>query len=179
MLIMAVFIICFIYSIGLKMRLSKDASILPLILNALPIIILLAFMEEVIFRAYPLVILKNGPGNIPAVVITSILFGLYHVVFGWGMTGFLSTGIWGLAFGTLAIYSNGISMPTGFHAAGNFIQMALGSSGSSYNITEIVYKDGSPVKNYSDNQATIIATLILFLFILLCMKWLLPKKNDQ
>jgi len=99
-------------------------------------------MEEIIFRSYPLIILKNKTGAMTALMITSILFGLYHVVFGWGIQGFFSTSIWGLAFGLLAIYSNGISMPTGFHAAGNLVQSAMGMTGASYGIWNVVSING-------------------------------------
>jgi len=135
-------------------------------------------MEEIAFRAYPLITLKNEVGAIAALVITSILFGLYHIVFGWGIAGFFSTSIWGLLFGFLAIYSNGISMPTGFHSAGNLVESALGVTGSSYGIWNIVSKNGQPIFNFSKSQTLIIiAQFILLTLIILCIKWVLRNKN--
>lgn len=175
--IMSVFILCFVYSVGFKIQLNKNANILFLLLNALPIIILLAFMEEAIFRGYPFIVVKNELGIVAAILITSVLFGFYHLVFGWGITGFITTSIWGLAFGSLAIFSKGISMPSGFHSSGNLIQLALGTTGSSYSIMNMIDKNGQPVKNLTNNQPVMIAHLILLLFIILSMKWLLKNKN--
>jgi len=175
---MSLYILCFVYSLGLKIQPNKNANLLFLLLNVLPTIILLAFMEEIIFRTYPLIILKNKIGQFTALITTSILFGLYHLAFGWGITGFISTSIWGLAFGLLAIYSNGISMSTGFHASGNLVQLALGTTGSSYSIWNTAYKNGQQVKNFPASELTIIvAQLILLLFILLFMKWVFKKTN--
>jgi len=175
---MSLYILCFVYSLGLKIQPNKNVNLLFLLLNALPTIILLAFMEEIIFRTYPLIILKNKIGQFTALITTSILFGLYHLAFGWGITGFISTSIWGLAFGLLAIYSNGISMSTGFHASGNLVQLALGTTGSSYSIWNTAYKNGQQVKNFPASESTIIvAQLILLLFILLFMKWVFKKTN--
>ena len=113
--IMSLYVLCLLYSLGLRIQPNSNISFLFLLLNVLPIIIMLAFMEEVIFRAYPLVIIKNKLGQTASLVITSLLFGFYHLFFGWGIAGFISTSTWGLAFGLLAILSKGISMPTGFY----------------------------------------------------------------
>ena len=135
-------------------------------------------MEEIIFRAYPLITLKNKVGQFMALIITSILFGLYHLLFGWGITGFISTSIWGLAFGLLAIYSNGISMPTGFHSAGNLMQLALGTTGSSFSLWNTVYKSGQQIKDFPNNGFTvIIAPLILLILIIPFMKCVFRKTN--
>lgn len=75
----------------------------------------LAFLEEVGFRAYPLQILKNKVGIRLSIVITSILFALYHIVNGWTISSsFFGPGVWGLLFSIAAIYSKGIALPTVF-----------------------------------------------------------------
>lgn len=176
--ITSLFMLSIIYASGLKIQLIKNVSFLFLLVIALPTIALLAFMEEIVFRSYPFIILKNTAGTLPALIITSILFGAYHVVFGWGITGFFSTSIWGLAFGLTAVYSNGISMSTGFHFAGNLVQSALGLTGSSYGIWNIASKNGQHVNNFQNIQTTmIIAQLILLAVIVVCLKLVLKDKN--
>lgn len=88
-------------------------------------------MEEVAFRGYPFITSKNMFGTLTAMIITSILFGLYHTAFGWGIVGFCSTTIWGFLFSNIVIYSNGISMSTGFHSGINLAQFIFGLTGNS------------------------------------------------
>ena len=57
---MSLYVLCLLYSLGLRIQPNSNISFLFLLLNVLPIIIMLAFMEEVIFRAYPLVIIKTN-----------------------------------------------------------------------------------------------------------------------
>ncbi|HNP24944.1 MAG TPA: type II CAAX endopeptidase family protein [Panacibacter sp.] len=176
--IMSLYVLCLLYSLGLRIQPNSNISFLFLLLNVLPIIIMLAFMEEVIFRAYPLVIIKNKLGQTASLVITSLLFGFYHLFFGWGIAGFISTSTWGLAFGLLAILSKGISMPTGFHAAGNFAQLILGTTGNTYSIWHIADKNGLQIKNFvASATATIIAELVLLALIILWMRLTLRKTN--
>lgn len=173
-LTMTVLILSIVYASGLSIQPTKSGSILFVLFSALPIIILLAVMEELTFRGYPMITLKNGVGAMPALIITSVLFGLYHVVFGWGIQGFFSTSIWGLAFGLLAIYSKGISMPTGFHAAGNLVQSAFGSS---FGIWEVVSINGQQPKDFPNSRATIIYLLILLIIIIFCIRLVFKREN--
>ena len=178
-LVMGAYIVCIIYSLGLEIRGNNSASIPYLLVNALPTIILLAWMEEVVFRSYPLVILNQGAGRLAALLITSALFGLYHLVFGWGIAGFFSTAIWGLGFGLLALYSKGISMPTGFHAAGNFMQLALGTSGSAFSIWHITYSTGEPVRNFATGLSTTIISQLVLLTLVLIVAWVIFRITDR
>lgn len=87
----------------------------------------LAFMEELAFRGYPLVILQEKAGPRTAILITSLLFALYHIANGWAVSiSFLGPGIWGLVFGAAAVYSKGIALPTGIHYAANLVQSSIG-----------------------------------------------------
>ncbi len=133
-LFVSLLIIFAAYISDFNIQQNKNGNLLFIFLTALPTIILLAFMEEVAFRSYPLITTKNEFGTLTAMIITSILFGLYHVVFGWGIIGFCSTTIWGFLFSILAIYSNGISMPTGFHSAINLTQLVFGLTGNSFSL---------------------------------------------
>ena len=164
------------YISGDAIRQNKNGSVLYILFPILPTIIVLAFMEEVAFRSYPLVVLKNKAGVLPALIVTSILFGLYHVVFGWGITGFISTTIWGLLFASLAIYSNGISMPVGFHAAINLAQLTFGLTGDSSSLWRVVNMNGSSIETFLKNEqiTLIIAPLIL---LACCTKVILRNKN--
>ena len=90
----------------------------------------LAFMEELAFRAYPLVVLRREIGVWPSLLVSTILFSLYHIASGWSIPlSFLGPGIWGLVFGLVALRSGGIAMSTGLHYATNVVQAAIGMSG--------------------------------------------------
>ncbi|HEY1871025.1 MAG TPA: CPBP family intramembrane glutamic endopeptidase [Chitinophagaceae bacterium] len=151
------------YISGFAIQQNDKGSVLYILFPVLPTIIVLAFMEEVAFRGYPLIVVKNSVGVAPALIVTSILFGLYHVVFGWGTTGFISTTIWGLLFATLAIYSNGISMPVGFHSAINLAQLTFGLTGDPSSLWKVVTINRSPSETFLKHEqiALIIAPLVL------------------
>lgn len=88
-----------------------------------------AFMEELIFRSFILTKLYKTYNIWTAQIIIAILFALYHVV---GVNGqslssaFIGPGIWSFIFVALALRSNGISMPTGFHYGLNLMLAAIG-----------------------------------------------------
>jgi len=66
-----------------------------------------------------------------SLVITSVLFALYHVAGGWSMqAAFLGPAIFGLA----AIISRGIAMATGMHYAVNLTTTAFGNSNNNVSI---------------------------------------------
>jgi uncharacterized protein len=102
-----------VYFSGLKIELNRDCNILHFFFWTLALIPL-AFMEEIGFRAYPLVLLKDKAGLRTSILVTSILFGLYHLANGWTFSNsFLGAGVWGIFYGTAAIHSKGIAFPTG------------------------------------------------------------------
>lgn len=166
------------YISGFTVQQNEEGRVLYLFFPTLPTIVVLAFMEEVAFRSYPLITLKNSAGVLPALIVTSILFGLYHVVFGWGFTGFISTTIWGLLFAVLAVYSNGISMPVGFHSAINLAQLTFGLTGNSSSLWSVMNKNGSSTETFLKNEQMIliIAPLIL---VACCIPLLLNKNYRQ
>lgn len=89
----------------------------------------LAFLEEVAFRAYPLLTLRQRLGVWPTLLVSSTLFALYHVANGWSLSlSFVGPGVWGLVYGLAALYAKGIAMPTGIHYAANLAQAAVGMS---------------------------------------------------
>jgi membrane protease YdiL (CAAX protease family) len=88
-----------------------------------------AFMEEIIFRSYPLLKLSRALGLRLTQLIISIAFALYHIPLGWSiLTAFLGPGIWALIFGIAAIRSKGIALPTGIHVGLNLVLSILGMS---------------------------------------------------
>ncbi len=96
-------------------------------------IIPLALMEEVAFRAYPLISLQKKFGIRASQFILAIAFALYHIVQGWSIQiAFLGPGIWAFVFGLGAFWSKGIAVPTGIHVALNVIQPLIGMKSGTY-----------------------------------------------
>jgi len=176
--IMGFMALCVILFSRFKIEINKNSDILSFFLWTLPFIPL-AFMEEMAFRAYPLRIIQDKSGVRIAIIITSILFALYHIVNGWTVIdAFLGTGSWGIIYGVAAVYSNGISMPTGLHYAANLTTAAVGITDTSLNIWTITQKDGSTLENYQGGQSiTLILQICFFIFAVICMEWVLRKKK--
>jgi membrane protease YdiL (CAAX protease family) len=62
-----------------------------------------------------------------AQIVIALLFALYHVAGGQSVaSSFIGPGIWSFVFGTAALLSKGIAMPTGIHFAANLLQAAFG-----------------------------------------------------
>lgn len=160
-----------------KIEINSQSNIAHFLLWTLPLMPL-AFMEELAFRAYPLQLLKSKTSVRSAIFITSILFAFYHVANGWTMqNSFLGAGVWGMMYGLAAIYSNGISMPTGMHYAANLTTSAFGIFESSSNIWILKSKDGLTLKNYQSSQlTTLIPQISLLLFAVICIEWYVRKK---
>ena len=163
---------------GFKIETNAKSSFANFILWTLPLIPL-AFMEEVGFRGYPLSILKNNFGIRNTIIITSLLFACYHIANGWTFqNSFLGAGVWGIIFGLAAIYSNGISMPTGLHYGVNLITAAFGISDKSFNIFILKQKGGQSLENYQSSQlATLIPQISIFIIAIILMELYLRKKN--
>lgn len=104
-----------------------NASISRFILMSMSLLPL-AFMEELAFRSYPFFKLNKAFGVWTAQVAIAILFALYHYVGGWSLiASFIGPGVWSFAFGLLALRSNGIALPTGFHFGLNLALAAIGN----------------------------------------------------
>lgn len=161
-----------------KIEVNNNSSIFNFLFCTLPLIPL-AFMEEVCFRAYPLIILKDKTGIRNSILITSILFALYHIANGWTIqNSFLGAGVWGIIFGIAAIYSNGISMPTGIHYAANLTTSAFGISNTSFNVWVLKQNNGATLENYQSSElTTLIPQISVLLLAVICMEWYLRQKN--
>lgn len=94
------------------------------------------FTEELIFRGTLLFILIHKIGHKKSVLISAVLFGVYHW-FSYGAFGniqvmffvFIITGFMGYAFAFAASKTKSIMLPFGIHLGWNFVQNTLFSKG--------------------------------------------------
>jgi len=166
-----------IFMADFKIEFNPNSNLLYFLYATLPLIPL-AFMEELGFRGYPLVLLQEKSGSRKAIIITSVLFALYHIANGWPIQGaFLGAGVWGIIYGLAAVYSRGLAMPTGIHYAANLIQAVFGLSNDSYNLLILKQQDGTSLENYqSSTMETVLPQISLLIFGVICMKWFLGRK---
>lgn len=162
---------------GFKIVLNTENSFSKFFLGAIPIL-LLAYMEEIAFRGYPLYLLKDKLGARSNLLFTSLLFSLYHIANGWAIQdAFLGPGSWGLIFGLAALYTNGIAMPTGIHFAVNLTTSAFGVSGNSFNIWILRQKNGASLIDYKSSAlATLIPQICVLVLAIILMEIYVRKK---
>lgn len=94
------------------------------------------FTEELIFRGALLFILIHKIGHKKSVLISAVLFGVYHW-FSYGAFGniqvmffvFIITGFMGYVFAFAASKTKSIMLPFGIHLGWNFVQNTLFSKG--------------------------------------------------
>jgi membrane protease YdiL (CAAX protease family) len=107
---------------GLQASLPVLASLLVALLLLLP--------EELLFRGYAFQRLIQAVGVWPGVLISAILFGLYHLAGSgmWGIGAFYRAAmpaLGGVVFGWLAVRTRGLALPIGLHLGGNWVQAAV------------------------------------------------------
>ncbi len=107
----------------LEITASPDRKILNVLGASFVVLFALALMEELAFRSYPLFRLRQAWGIRPAIYISSIAFAFYH---GLAFESLLGPGVWGLFYGWMAVSTNSIALPTGFHVGLNWLQALLG-----------------------------------------------------
>jgi uncharacterized protein len=156
---------------------NPNSNLLNFLVMTLPLLPL-AFMEELGFRAYPLEILKDKTGVRLSIIITSLLFALYHIANGWTIAGsFLGPGVWGLVFGLAAVYSRGIALPTGLHYAANLTISAFGGSGNTVSLWTVQQSVNAPAKQGGIDWITILPALALLVLAIACIELYLRRKN--
>jgi membrane protease YdiL (CAAX protease family) len=102
-------------SSGIGLFLASNLALLPM-----------AMMEEIGFRGYPLVVLQKHLGIRTAMILTSLLFAVYHIANGWSIaSSFYGPAIWGMLFALSAVRTGGIAMATGIHFAANLCTSAF------------------------------------------------------
>jgi membrane protease YdiL (CAAX protease family) len=108
---------------GLAVESKPDPSYVNAIGFSMLVLLVLALMEEVVFRSYPLVRLFDSFGVRTSIYCTSVFFALYH---GLDPANLLGPGVWGILFGLAAIASRGIALPLGIHFGLNWMQSLFG-----------------------------------------------------
>jgi uncharacterized protein len=176
LLLMGLLVTGVMYFSHVEIEVNPKSNLLNFLLMTLPLLPL-AFMEELGFRAYPLEILKDRIGIRPSIIITSILFALYHIANGWSVaSSFYGPAVWGLIFGLAAVYSKGIAMPTGIHYAANLTTSAFGAT---TNIVSIwtVKQTQAPTTNYQAiDWSIILPSGALLVLAVVCMEFYLSRK---
>ncbi|HVW97454.1 MAG TPA: type II CAAX endopeptidase family protein [Mucilaginibacter sp.] len=105
-----------------------SVEILLQVLSLLP----LALMEEIAFRSYPQQELDRQYGIWVSQIVMALVFGLYHILYGWDpLTAFSGPFVWAFLFGLAAIVSQGIALPMGVHFSLNAGQLIVGLNGVS------------------------------------------------
>lgn len=105
-------------------------SILSTAVPGLAIALFLMLPEELVFRGYAFRRAAEIVSPRTALVISSLLFGLYHVIGSgmWGMGAFFTFSmpvLGGLLFGFAAQRTGGLALPIGLHLGGNWIQASV------------------------------------------------------
>ena len=165
------------YFTNVGIKLNQNSNIWYFLVGTTPLIPL-AFMEELGFRAYPLQILKDKTSIRLSIVITSILFALYHIVNGWTIaSSFLGPAVWGLIFGIAAIYSKGIAMPTGIHYAANLTTSAFGAKDNPTSIWTITPTDTVTTTFHGMDLTIILPSIAILVLGMLTMEVYLRRKS--
>lgn len=160
------------------LRLNSAVSIGDFILTVLPLLPL-AFMEELGFRSYPVEFMRGRVDFRIILLLTSVLFALYHIVSGWPVAvAFYGPGIWGLIYGLAALKGKGIAMSTGLHFACNLTTTALGSSGSTVGIWIIeTAADRQPL--VSGIWLNLLPAGALFVIAIVLIEWYRKGKTNE
>ena len=125
-------------------------------LASLLVIIPFAYLEELAFRSYTLLKLDKAYGLFWAQFLIAISFALYHVAGGWSwQVAFLGPGAWAFVFGLAAIMSRGIALPTGIHAALNFLQVLVGMKPGKASFWRLELKQNIPDASMLANRVGI------------------------
>ncbi len=96
----------------------------------LPIVFCLVLAEELLFRGAALRSLRELAGDRWAIVLTAVVFGVYHVLGTryWAMGlvfHALMPTLGGLLFAWAAVRSGGLALPIGLHLGGNWVQASV------------------------------------------------------
>ncbi|GAB3347470.1 lysostaphin resistance A-like protein [Lysobacter tyrosinilyticus] len=106
------------------------ASGARVVVQGLPLALLMLLPEELVFRGYAFRKLQTLCGARVALVLSSLLFGAYHLLGSgdWAMGAvfrFAMPALGGLVFGYALLRTGGLAMPIGLHLGGNWIQGSL------------------------------------------------------
>jgi membrane protease YdiL (CAAX protease family) len=142
--IFALILSALLYFSELTIQYHPDAFNLQFLFIYLPILPL-ALMEEIGFRSYPQIRIKDAYGIWVSQFVIAIAFGSYHILNGWSVySSFTGPFVWAFVFGLAALWSRGIAMPTGIHFALNVLQNIVGLKGNKGAIWKLDYLTGTP-----------------------------------
>jgi membrane protease YdiL (CAAX protease family) len=163
---------------GLELKRSSNGINVQAWLISFIVILPLAFMEELVFRSYTLLKLEKAYGLLWAQIMVAIPFALYHVVGGWSwQVAFLGPFVWAFVFGLAAIWSRGIALPTGIHAALNFLQVLAGMKAGKASFWTLELKQKSADASVMANRVGIgVQILILIAGIIVTYLFVRNKK---
>jgi membrane protease YdiL (CAAX protease family) len=161
---------------GLTLQWNSQLSLAQLLMALLPLIPL-ALMEEIGFRGYALQKLRTALGIRAAIVITALLFGVYHLANGWTwQAAMLSTTVWGLLFAWAACKQQGIAMSTGIHFAANMTTSLYTDATPTFQLWQIQMADGSSMQTYKETWLTAWLPQVA---LLLLSVWLIERLVKQ
>lgn len=125
----------------LRWEVSGNTFSLDALLMFLALILFGAIGEEVLFRGFPLQRLHETFGAVPAVFVTSLVFGWMHAD-NLSFTGlaFLNTILWGVVFACAWLKSRDLWLPIGLHAGWNWILPLLGVELSGFTLEVTGYR---------------------------------------
>ena len=111
---------------NLNLNRVESQTMAPFLL-AVSAFIPLALMEELLFRGYPFFRLTQTINIRWVLLITAILFALYHYNGTASVSSLLiGPGVWGVTFGVAAYLSKSIAVPLGMHISTNVLQAIFG-----------------------------------------------------
>ncbi len=153
----------------------QEVSLMAFVVSTLAIIPL-ALMEELLFRGYPLFKLFNDLNPRWAILMTSVLFGLYHYNDSQTIFGVLmGPGVWGVVFALAAYISKSIAVPLGIHISANLLQSVFGLKthySSLWSIENIESVNLASINNFG-----LAMQVILLILALVVMEWFLRQKK--
>lgn len=160
-----------IYASGMKLVANPSISATHFLITTAALLPL-AWMEEFAFRTWCIATLRKHWNPRMIVLITALLFGLYHLANGWSFqTAMLGAGVWGIVFGSIAYLTDGIAASIGMHYAVNLTTSAFASEPAS-NLWIIANEDGSPAASHINSAAEIwIPQLIMLAVAIIFLAW--------
>jgi len=137
----------------------------------------LALMEELLFRGYPFFRLTQLINIRYVILITALLFALYHFNGTSSITSLLlGPGVWGVTFGVAAYLSKSIAVPLGIHISANALQALFGLKSGYVPIWEIS-KSTEIFSLLEPDHLGIIMQFLLLIVSILVLEYSLWKKD--
>ena len=132
-------------------------------------------MEEIGFRGFALHRLIESVGVTASLIITTVAFGLSHLLYGWDLQT-IALGVFpgGLVWGMSAIATRGLAVPIGLHAAWNFASWTVGSRAETGPLRMIV-ADGAQESSRAVGTVSYIAVSGA----LTAIFWLVYRRNQR